>query len=138
MNQPIKKNVSEFQKGKYIVLKDRPCKLVEIHSHPEKGYSMTGIDIFKYIKICQVFPKNSLCVEPQVVKTTYQIKDIEDQKMLVLSDLNNNKSIVKHELPQNKLGEQILNTYTSEKTFRVIIISVCSQEQITSFYQKIN
>ncbi|XP_035547006.1 eukaryotic translation initiation factor 5A-like isoform X1 [Juglans regia] len=72
-----------IRKNVYIVIKNRPCKVVEVstsktgkHGHAKCHY--VGIDIFNGKKLEDIVPSSHNCDVPYVSRTDYQLIDISE------------------------------------------------------------
>ncbi|KAJ7283105.1 hypothetical protein O6H91_Y347600 [Diphasiastrum complanatum] len=81
-----------IQKNSHIVIKQRPCKVVEVSTsktgkHGHAKCHFVGIDIFTGKKLEDIVPSSHNCDVPEVVRTDYQLIDIsEDGFVSLLTD----------------------------------------------------
>merc|ERR1719456_1343501 len=81
----------QIRKGGYIVIKGRPCKVVNVstsktgkHGHAKANF--TAIDIFTGKKLEDIVPTSHTTYVPNVVRTEYTLLDITDEDFLSLMD----------------------------------------------------
>ncbi|KAE8707346.1 Eukaryotic translation initiation factor 5A-1 [Hibiscus syriacus] len=72
-----------IRKNGYIVIKGRPCKVVEVSTsktgkHGHAKCHFVGIDIFSGKKIEDIVPSSHNCDVPRVSRTDYQLIDISE------------------------------------------------------------
>mmetsp|Transcript_19175 Transcript_19175/g.3095 ORF Transcript_19175/g.3095 Transcript_19175/m.3095 type:complete len:91 (+) Transcript_19175:228-500(+) len=76
------------------MLKDHPCKVVEINTakvgkHGAAKSKLTGIDIFTGNKYEEIFPGGHMTQVPNVTRTEYTLFDIESDGFMQLMAENN-------------------------------------------------
>ncbi|XP_042382315.1 eukaryotic translation initiation factor 5A-2-like isoform X1 [Zingiber officinale] len=72
-----------IRKNGYIVIKGRPCKVVEVSTsktgkHGHAKCHFVGIDIFNAKKLEDIVPSSHNCDVPHVTRTDYQLIDISE------------------------------------------------------------
>ncbi|RVX19718.1 Eukaryotic translation initiation factor 5A [Vitis vinifera] len=72
-----------IRKNGYIVIKARPCKVVEVSTsktgkHGHAKCHFVGIDIFNGKKLEDIVPSSHNCDVPHVTRTDYQLIDISE------------------------------------------------------------
>merc|ERR1712037_99383 len=80
---------SSIKKGGYVVIKDRPCKVVETSTsktgkHGHAKVNMTALDIFTNKKYEDSCPSTHNMMVPNVNRTEYTLLDISDDGFLSL------------------------------------------------------
>ncbi|KAM0937455.1 putative ribosomal protein L2, domain 2 [Dioscorea sansibarensis] len=78
-----------IRKNGYIVIKNRPCKVVEVSTsktgkHGHAKCHFVGIDIFTAKKLEDIVPSSHNCDVPHVTRTDYQLIDIAEDGFLSL------------------------------------------------------
>ena len=78
-----------LHKGDYVMLKDHPCKLVEITTsktgkHGHAKASIMGVDIFTKKKYEDSCPTSHAIDAPYVVRKEYQLADVNAEGYLTL------------------------------------------------------
>ncbi|KAH9606984.1 hypothetical protein KSS87_013759 [Heliosperma pusillum] len=124
-----------IRKSGYIVIKNRPCKVVEVSTsktgkHGHAKCHFVAIDIFNGKKLEDIVPSSHNCDIPHVNRTDYQLIDIsEDGFVSLLTDNGGTKDDLK--LPEDdKLLEQIKTGFADGKDLIVSVQSAMGEEQI--------
>ncbi|GMN35284.1 hypothetical protein TIFTF001_005205 [Ficus carica] len=78
-----------IRKNGYIVIKSRPCKVVEVSTsktgkHGHAKCHFVGIDIFNGKKLEDIVPSSHNCDVPHVNRTDYQLIDISEDGFVSL------------------------------------------------------
>ncbi len=100
-----------LRKGAYAILKDKPCKIVDITTsktgkHGHAKAHITGIDIFTGKKYEEVCPTSHNMDVPNVSRKDYKLLDITDDGDLSLMDQDSNtRDDLK--LPEGELGKRV-------------------------------
>ncbi|KAG2399083.1 Eukaryotic translation initiation factor [Vigna angularis] len=84
-----------IRKNGYIVIKGRPCKVVEVSTsktgkHGHAKCHFVGIDIFTAKKLEDIVPSSHNCDVPHVNRTDYQLIDISEDGFVSLLTENGN------------------------------------------------
>merc|ERR1712137_635430 len=80
---------SSVKKGHYIVIKDRPCKVIDTSTsktgkHGHAKVNMTALDIFTNKKLEDSHPSTHNVMVPVVVRSEYMVLSITDDGFLSL------------------------------------------------------
>ena len=131
-----------LHKGAYVMLKDKPCKLVEISTsktgkHGHAKASITGIDIFTKKKYEDSCPTSHSIEAPFVVRKDYQLADIGHDGYVTLlledgttkEDLKLNAEDEEEKIMADKLRELLAGS----KDIMVGVMSAMGQEKIVDF-----
>ncbi|XP_060973742.1 eukaryotic translation initiation factor 5A isoform X1 [Cannabis sativa] len=100
-----------IRKNGYIVIKNRPCKVVEVSTsktgkHGHAKCHFVGIDIFNGKKLEDIVPSSHNCDVPHVNRTDYQLIDIsEDGFVSLLTDNGNTKDDLRLPTDDNLLSQ---------------------------------
>lgn len=82
-----------FQEGDYIIIKNRPCKIVHLSKSEidVRGHKIhfVGLDIFTGKKLEEMAPETKIMISPEVTFTEMQLLDITDDGFLALIDKEN-------------------------------------------------
>ncbi|XP_019170529.1 PREDICTED: mitotic checkpoint protein BUB3.3-like [Ipomoea nil] len=124
-----------IRKNGYIVIKNRPCKVVEVSTsktgkHGHAKCHFVAIDIFTAKKLEDIVPSSHNCDVPHVSRTDYQLIDIsEDGFVSLLTDNGNTKDDLR--LPTDEsLLTQIKDGFGEGKDLVVSVMSAMGEEQI--------
>eukprot|EP00258_Populus_trichocarpa_P046735 XP_024462754.1 mitotic checkpoint protein BUB3.3 [Populus trichocarpa] len=124
-----------IRKNGYIVIKNRPCKVVEVSTsktgkHGHAKCHFVAIDIFNGKKLEDIVPSSHNCDVPHVTRTDYQLIDIsEDGFVSLLTENGNTKDDLK--LPtDDSLLTQIKDGFGEGKDLVVTVMSSMGEEQI--------
>ena len=82
-----------IRKGGYIMVKDRPCKVVDISTsktgkHGHAKCHFVAIDIFTNKKMEELCPSSHNISVPNVTRKEYQVIDIQEDHYISLLDEN--------------------------------------------------
>ena len=147
LTAPVK--AGAVRKGSYVLLKGKPCKVVEVTTsktgkHGHAKAKITGIDIFtgkKYIDIC---PTSHNMEEPVVKREEWSVIDVshpdrggDGRVSLMGEDGSMNNSL---DLPLdsasgdlNEVGKNLLEAYSSGKEIKCIVLSSMDNDQIVDW-----
>merc|ERR1712232_1147867 len=116
---------SSIKKGGYVVIKDRPCKVVETSTsktgkHGHAKVNMTALDIFTNKKYEDSCPSTHNMMVPNVNRTEYTLLDISDDGFLSLL------------LPDGstKDGDKIRNLFDDGKEVIIAVLSAMGIEEV--------
>ncbi|KAI4377281.1 hypothetical protein MLD38_014939 [Melastoma candidum] len=124
-----------IRKNGYIVIKNRPCKVVEVSTsktgkHGHAKCHFVGIDIFNGKKFEDIVPSSHNCDVPHVNRTDYQLIDIsEDGFVSLLTESGGTKDDLRLPTDENLLG-QIKDGFAEGKDLVVSVMSAMGEEQI--------
>ncbi|KAG8498832.1 hypothetical protein CXB51_005690 [Gossypium anomalum] len=124
-----------IRKNGYIVIKGRPCKVVEVSTsktgkHGHAKCHFVGIDIFTGKKLEDILPSSHNCDVPHVNRTDYQLIDIsEDGFVSLLTENGNTKDDLRLPTDDNLLT-QIKDGFAEGKDLVVSVMSAMGEEQI--------
>ncbi|XP_057251854.1 uncharacterized protein LOC104897833 [Beta vulgaris subsp. vulgaris] len=124
-----------IRKNGYIVIKNRPCKVVEVSTsktgkHGHAKCNFVGIDIFTGKKLEDIVPSSHNSDVPHVNRTDYQLIDIsEDGFVSLLTDSGDTKDDLK--LPTDEaLLKQLKDGFAEGKDLIVSVMNAMGEEQI--------
>ena len=118
---------SSIRKGGYILIRDRPCKVIEMSTsktgkHGHAKINFTGIDIFTEKKMEEICQSTHNINVPEVKKKEYQLLHISDDGFLTLFDEETNESSEDQKLRDKKLDLEIIKQFENGKELIVTII----------------
>lgn len=122
---------SGLRKNGFVLISDRPCKIVDMSTsktgkHGSAKVNMVGIDIFTGKKYEEISPSTHNMNVPHVIRKEYQLIDIEDGFLSLITDSGDTKNDVK--LPENEIGEQIKKDFEAGKDLIVTVVSAMGEE----------
>lgn len=130
-----------LKKGDHCVIKNRPCKIVEISTsktgkHGHAKAHIVGIDIFTQKKAEELCPTthNMLC--PIVTRKEYQCTDVHDGYVSLLDDNGEEKTDLK--VPVGEIGNSLQKQFEEGKDLIVTVVSAMGEEHILSVKEATN
>jgi len=148
-SETIPKRAGEVKKGSYIILKEKPCKVVDVSTsktgkHGHAKAKIVGIDIFtgkKYVDVC---PTSHNMSEPVITNEEWQVVDVDRDN--VLSLMNQAGEIKSNlQLPTTSEGElselsvTVLKRFESLDSAKNLYVTVCcamGTEQVVGCTEK--
>ncbi|CAL8241990.1 unnamed protein product [Merluccius merluccius] len=126
---------SSLRKNGNVVIKKRPCKIVEMSTsktgkHGHAKVHIVGIDIFTGKKYEDICPSTHNMDVPNTSRLDYQLVGLEDGYMSLLKDNGEQKEDLK--LPINDLGKEIQSKFEAGELFSVTILSAMGEEAAVS------
>lgn len=125
---------SALRKNGHVMLKARPCKIVEMSTsktgkHGHAKVHLVGLDIFTGKKNEDICPSTHNMDVPVVKRTDYQMVSIDDDGFLSLMDESGN---VREDLkvPEGELGSNIRDAYDKGVDAMCTVLSACGEEQV--------
>ncbi|RKP24636.1 putative HYP2-translation initiation factor eIF5A.1 [Syncephalis pseudoplumigaleata] len=132
---------SALRKGGHVVIKGRPCKIVEMSTsktgkHGHAKVNMTAIDIFTGKKLEDVSPSTHNMDVPNVKRLEYDVMDVDDDGFvsLMLPDGSDTKDDIKY--PEDKvaeLKEALEKASDAGKTLVATVLSAMGEEAIITY-----
>lgn len=123
---------SALRKGGFVVIKGRPCKIVEMSTsktgkHGHAKVHLVAIDIFTGKKLEELCPSTHNMDVPNVTRIEYTLLNISDDGFLsLMTESGTNKDDVK--IPDNEVGANIRSLWEAEKDVNVIVLSAMGEE----------
>eukprot|EP00058_Branchiostoma_floridae_P022631 XP_002608121.1 hypothetical protein BRAFLDRAFT_91401 [Branchiostoma floridae] len=111
-----------LRKNGYVMLKDRPCKIVEISTteggkHGGEKVTIVGVDIFTGDEYKDVFPGIHKC----------DFVDLSDGVMKIMAEDGDFRDI---KLPQGDVGHEIQSRHHRDEVFLVTVVSSLGEEMV--------
>ena len=124
-----------IRKGGYIVIKDRPCKVVDVSTsktgkHGHAKCHFVGIDIFTDKKMEELCPSSHNINVPNVIRKEYQLINIEENYVSLLDENGDSKDDL--QLPNDPIiSKNIIDKFEdgNEDIF-ITTISAMDEEKI--------
>lgn len=122
---------SALRKNGHVVLKGRPCKVVEMSTsktgkHGHAKVHLVGIDIFTGKKYDELSPSTHNMDVPNVSRNEYQLLNVDDGFLSLMLPNGDTKDDVK--VPEGEIGEQIQSEFKAGKDLLVTIVSAMGEE----------
>jgi len=127
---------SALRKNGHVVLKNRPCKIVEMSTsktgkHGHAKVHLVGIDIFTGKKLEDLSPSTHNMDVPNVSRVEYSVINIDDGYLNLMLPDGSTKDDVK--LPEGELGEKLQADFDDGKELMATVISSMGEEACVSF-----
>ncbi|KAF9539153.1 Eukaryotic translation initiation factor 5A [Mortierella hygrophila] len=124
---------SALRKNGHVVIKDRPCKIVDIttaNSHGEAKVHLIAIDIFTGKKLEDISSSTYNMDVPNVRRLEYQLVNIDDGYLNLMDNVGVPKDDVK--VPEGDLGKQLQESFESGKDLLVTVLGAMNEEAAIS------
>ncbi|KAF2999011.1 Eukaryotic translation initiation factor 5A [Curvularia kusanoi] len=132
-SQTFPMQCSALRKNGFVVIKNRPCKIVEMTTsktgkHGHAKVHLVAIDIFTAKKLEELCPSTHNMNVPNVRRQEYLLVDVsEDGFLSLMSDDGSTKDDVK--LPDGEVGDKINKLFVDEgKDTSVIVLTAMGEE----------
>lgn len=134
------KQVSALVKNEFVVLKDRPCKIVGITTpdNAKETRKIKAIDIFTSKLVEETLSAKQSIDVPVVNRMEYKLLDISDDEYLSLmgddcDDFDRRDDL---KLPAGELGVTIVKEFKKGGSLSVTVQSSMGEEAVLSFHTK--
>ncbi|CAG8628048.1 20507_t:CDS:2, partial [Racocetra persica] len=122
---------SALRKNGYVLLKGRPCKIVEMTTsktgkHGHAAIHLVGLDIFTGKKLEDISPSTHNMDVPNVNRTEFQLINIDDGFLNLMTNDGSTKDDVR--VPEGEVGEKIQSDFDEGKELLVTVISAMGEE----------
>ncbi|XP_060938153.1 eukaryotic translation initiation factor 5A-1-like [Limanda limanda] len=113
---------SALRKDGYVIIKDRPCKIVEMNTsmsgkHGHAKVHLVGLDIFTGETHEDIVPSTHNMDVPSISWKDFEVNSIKDGYLTFLDDNFDTKEGPK--VPEGELGEEITERAKRENSFLV-------------------
>jgi len=127
---------SALRKNGHVVIKGRPCKIVDMSTsktgkHGHAKVHLVGIDIFTTKKLEELCPSTHNMDVPNVIRQEYQLIDIDDGFLNLMTSEGDTKDDVK--LPEGSLGNEIQTAFDDGRELLVTIVAAMGEEAALSY-----
>lgn len=129
---------STIRKGGYILIRDRPCKVIDMSTsktgkHGHAKINFTATDIFTEKKMEDICQSTHNLNVPEVKKREYQLLDISDDGFLTIFDEETNESTEDQKLRDKKLDLEIIKLFENGKELVVTIIYAMGESAVVDY-----
>ncbi|EKM74905.1 hypothetical protein AGABI1DRAFT_116660 [Agaricus bisporus var. burnettii JB137-S8] len=127
---------SALRKNGHVVIKSRPCKIVDMSTsktgkHGHAKVHLVAIDIFTGKKLEDICPSTHNMDVPNVTRTEYQLVNIDDGFMNLMTQDGTPKDDVK--VPDSDIGKTMQKDFEDNKDLLVTIVAAMGEEQAISY-----
>lgn len=127
---------SALRKNGFVVIKGRPCKVVDMSTsktgkHGHAKVHLVGLDIFTGRKYEDLSPSTHNVEVPFVKRTEFELLDIDDGYLNLMTDSGETKQDVK--APEGELGDKLQADFDDGKELIVTIVSAMDEEACISY-----
>jgi len=122
--QPIEG--SQIKKGKFIMLKGKPCKVMDVKTsktgkHGHMKVNITGIDVLTSKKYNDVQPGHATFTEFKMDKQELQLLDINDENTVELMDGKGHQVLVTGD-PESEVFKKMKEEFAAGKSLMVGVV----------------
>jgi len=132
----IPQQASAIKKGGYIMIKGRPCKVVNISTskpgkHGSAKCNFTAIDIFTDNKLEAISPGHANVDVPIVTRLEYTVMDIDDSGFFSLMP-NEGQGEMREDIrcPDDGEGEKARTMFNDGKDVMVTILTAIGEDRL--------
>lgn len=136
-SQTYPQQCSSLRKNGYVVLKHRPCKIVDMSTsktgkHGHAKVHLVGLDLFTGKKYEDICPSTHNMEVPNVKRKDYLLIDIDTNNYLTLLE---DDGAIKDDLnlPCTDIGKDICDKHNSDQALVLTVLSAMGEEQVVSF-----
>lgn len=133
------KQCSALRKNEHVMIKGRPCKVVEMSTsktgkHGHAKVHIVAIDIFTSKKLEDICPSTHNMDVPVVKRKEYMLMDIDADGFVSLMDPESSETKDDLRMPEGEVGEQIKGAFEKDESgIMVTVVSACGEEAILGF-----
>ncbi|XP_029983573.1 eukaryotic translation initiation factor 5A-1-like [Sphaeramia orbicularis] len=126
---------SALRKNGYVMLKNRPCKIVEMSTsktgkHGHAKVHLVGTDIFTQRKYEDICPSTHNMDVPHVSRKDYQLSNIDDGFLSLMDDNGELREDLK--IPEGDVGKDIEKRFDNGENLIITVLKALDEEQVVS------
>ncbi|GFO01404.1 eukaryotic translation initiation factor 5a [Plakobranchus ocellatus] len=130
-SQTYPQQCSALRKNGYVVLKNRPCKIVEMSTsktgkHGHAKVHLVGIDLFNNKKYEDICPSTHNMNVPNVKRTDYQLVNISEGYLSLMDDSGDVRDDLK--LPDTDIGKEMQERFENDEQILVTVMKAMDEE----------
>ncbi|XP_014781960.1 eukaryotic translation initiation factor 5A-1 [Octopus bimaculoides] len=136
-SQTYPQQCSSLRKNGYVLLKSRPCKIVDMSTsktgkHGHAKVHLVGLDLFNAKKYEDICPSTHNMEVPNVKRKDYLLIDIDANNYLTLLE---DDGAIKDDLnlPTTDIGKEISDKHKSDQALVLTVLSAMGEEQVVSY-----
>lgn len=119
------KQCSALRKNGHIIIKNRPCKIVEMSSsktgkHGSAKIHLVAIDIFTSRKYEEIYSSTQTVWTPIVTRKDYELINIMDGFLILMADCSLIEDI---SLPDTEVGREIEEKFRNKAESESLMVS---------------
>jgi len=129
------KQCSALRKNDFVVIKDRPCKIVEMSTsktgkHGHAKVHLVALDVFTGKKYEDICPSTHNMEVPNVNRTEYQFVDIIDDYLTLMDESGQTREDLKAPGEDTPLGKEIKEKAEKSDPFGVTVLKAMGEELV--------
>merc|ERR1712243_458599 len=124
---------SALRKGGYVMIKNRPCKIVEMSTsktgkHGHAKVHLVALDIFTGKKLEDICPSTHNMEVPNVKRKDYQLIGMDDDFLSLMDNSGDTRDDLKCPADDSDVGKEVRNAIDNEADILVTVLSACGEE----------
>ncbi|XP_053191040.1 eukaryotic translation initiation factor 5A-1-like [Scomber japonicus] len=126
---------SALRKNGYVMLKGRPCKIVEMTTsktgkHGHAKVHLTGIDIFTQKKFEDICPSTHNMDVPNVTRKDFDVIDVTEGFLTLIDDNGQTREDLR--VPTGDVGKDIEKKFSDGESFMVTVMRAVAEEHVVA------
>ncbi|OMJ68015.1 hypothetical protein SteCoe_34665 [Stentor coeruleus] len=130
----VPSQVGSLKKGGYVLIKDHPCKIVDmsvakVGKHGSAKAKITGIDVFTANKYEEIHPTSHNIDVPVITREDWTLVDISrDGYASLMNDSGETKEDLK--VPDDEIGQKMQSLLDGGATVSTTVLRAMGREKI--------